>query len=269
MFPIRQNTLPSDAAGLQKALEESLREVVTAPAPMIKIEDRAYPELAEIRILLHEASFSHQLPPTPSRSSGITEAALQVDHFELLGQPVFVQEAAIDLTCTARDLCVGQVRDRNGDLVLLLQSAAEGHLEVKVDLADLERLVSAAITAEAGKHGVTIEAVQISLRSVGERSLEIEVRVRARKLFLNAAVRIAGRLEIDQQMTARLSDLICEGEGPLGSIACGLLDPHLRRFDGREFPATLLPLGDLQLRDVRIAVGRKVELTADFGGGAV
>ena len=48
-------------------------------------------------------------------------------------------------------------------------------------------------------------------------------------------------------------------------LACGILEPHLQRLEGATFPLMSLPLGEIKLRDVRIAVADTVEVTADFG----
>ena len=49
-------------------------------------------------------------------------------------------------------------------------------------------------------------------------------------------------------------------------VACGILQPYLQKADGREFPLMSLPLGEIQLRDVRVAVSDKLSVTAEFGG---
>jgi hypothetical protein len=93
----------------------------------------------------------------------------------------------------------------------------------------------------------------------------VEVRLRARKLFLSASIRITGQLDLDGELNAKISGLKCEGDGAIAAVACGVLDPHLRKLDGREFPLMSLPLGEIRLRDVRLAVGDKLSVTAEFG----
>jgi hypothetical protein len=51
-------------------------------------------------------------------------------------------------------------------------------------------------------------------------------------------------------------------------VACGVLKPHLEKLEGRDFPLMSLPLGEVHLRDVRIAVGDKLVVTAEFGSAA-
>ncbi len=267
MFPLPNKSFPPDPESLRAALEESLRRVVSPVGPMVAVEDNSYPDLAAIRVSLDGANAGGR-PPRPAPSVGPIEPGLQVERFEISGHPILVQKAKLELSCTARDVTLGQGRDKEGNVLLLLQDAAEGNVEVAVPLADLEELVFAGAKAEAAKQGVTVESVRIELQARSDRALEGVVHVRAKKLFLAASVQISGRVEIDEQLTARLSGLRCEGEGTLGTLASGFIAPLLQRFDGREFSLLALPLGEVKLRDVRIAAGRELRVTAQFGRAA-
>lgn len=264
MFPLLTRTLPSDTNGLREALEQSLRRVLTPSGPMVTVEEKQYPELATLRLSLDRAEAGDR-PPRPKAPVGRVEPALQVEHFEISGRPIFLQGATVNLACTAKEVRIGQGRDEDGNLLLLLQDAAEGNVEVSLAVADLEALVLAGAKAEAAKQGVTVEAVQLQLQSRTERALDIVAQVRAKKLFLTAAVRISGSAEIDEQMNARLSQLRCDGEGTLGTLACGVLGPQLQRFDGREFSLMALPFGEVKLRDIRITAGQELQVSAHFG----
>lgn len=263
MFRISQRTLPPDAASLRAALEEGLRRVVTPAGEMVSIEDSSYPKLAALEISLDHAAVTDR-PPLLTPVDPI-EPALQVERLEISGAPLRVQGAAINLRCRARQVTIGQSRDRNDDLLLLLQRVGEGAVEISASVADLEELVRTGAKIAASQQGVTIEDVRIELSSRGSRDLNVVVHVRAKKLFLSATVRISGSAEIDEQLTARLSGLVCTGEGALGSLACGFLSPHLQRFDRREFPLMALPLGEVKLHDVRVAGGEELRVTARFG----
>lgn len=257
--------MPASAAALRDALEECLRRVLQPPGQMVTVEEKNYPDLASIQISLDNATAGERPPPRPSSPVGAVEPGLQVGNFVISGQPVLVQRAKVNLSCTARDVRIGQGRDKDGNVLLLLQDAAEGSVELDVAIADLEALVLAGAKAEAAKQGVTVENVRIELRSRSERALDAVVHVRAKKLFLTAAVRIDGSVEIDEQLNARLSGLECSGDGTLGTLACGFISPQLAGFNGREFSLMALPLGEVKLRDVRIAAGHELRVTAQFG----
>jgi hypothetical protein len=119
--------------------------------------------------------------------------------------------------------------------------------------------------SEAAKHGVTIDRVQLVLHSNSPRSLAAEVRLRAKKLFISTSLRITGQLDLDEALTAKISGLQCTGDGAIASVACGILTPHLEKLEGREFPLMSLPLAEVRLRDVRIAAGEKLVISAEFG----
>lgn len=235
---------------------------------MVTVEEAGYPNLAAIRVSLDGASAGERPPPPPLPPLGPIEAGLRVENFEISGRPILVQGAKIDLHCQAREVQLGQGRDRDGRLLLVLQDATDGNVEVVVALTDLEALLLAGAKAEAAKQGVMVESVQIDLQSRSERALDVVVHVRAKKLFLSAALRIGGSVAIDEQLNARLSGLACEGEGTLGTLACGFVAPHLQRFNGREISLLALPLGEVKLRDVKIAAGRELRVSAQFGRAA-
>ncbi len=269
MFPLQTESLPANPHALREALEQSLSRVLRpATGEMVKVEDRDYPELNAIHVTLDNAIAGDRPPPRVAPPSGTIEPALRVEHFQISGKPVRVQGAAIDLTCRAREVEIGQGRDAEGKIVLLLRNAVDGHVEVSIPMADLEQLVRKAATEAAKKQGVILEDVQVRLSSRTDRALDVEVQVRARKLFLTAAVQMKGSLEIDEQLNAHLAGLDCAGEGTLGTMACGFLGPHLQRLEGRDFSLLALPLGEVKLRDVRIKVGTELRVTADFGQAA-
>ncbi len=232
---------------------------------MVSIEGQSYPRLASIRVSLDHATAGDRRPRPPAPAGSVIPA-LQVENFEISGAPIHLQGgAAINLSCRAREVEITQGRDRDGNILLLLKNAAEGSIEIATPMADLEALLRAEGKAAAAQQGVAVEDVRIKMHTRSERSLDVAVQVRAKKLFLSATVRINGRLEIDEQLNARLSGLQCAGDGKLGSLACGFLSPHLQRFNNRAFPLAALPLGGIKLRDVRIAAGADLRVTAQFG----
>lgn len=264
MFPLAVSSLPANAESLRHAIEESLSRLLQPAGPMVTVEDRNFPDLAALRVSLDQAKVGDR-PPMPGAPVGEVEPAFHVEHFEISGAPIQFQGTPFSLLCQARNVALGQGRDREGNLLLLLQTAEEGSIEIATAIADLENLVRARAKAAAAEQGVTVEDVRIDLRSRGDHALDAVVQVRAKKLFLSATVRISGSVEIDEQLQARLSALQCTGEGTLGSLACNFLTPHLQRFDGRMFSFLTLPLGEIGLRDVRVLAGSDLRVSAQFG----
>ena len=46
------------------------------------------------------------------------------------------------------------------------------------------------------------------------------------------------------------------------------IEPVFRQLEQESFSISALPLGDIQVRDVRVTVADAVEITADFGTAA-
>jgi hypothetical protein len=267
MFPLRTKTLPSGAQALADALEKSLREVVETPADFVRVSDRAYPELDEIRVSLDGATLKMP-PPNPPKPVGKTSPALRADRIAFSGKEMSIQGARLDLAFDASDVELHENREANGDIVLLLHRAGDGKIDINISKRDLERVLITLARDEARKRGVTIENVDLVLESRGPRALSATVDLRARKSFFSATIKIAGNLEIDEQLSAKLSNLSCKGEGAIGSLACGVLAPILERANNRSFSLMALPIGEVQLRDVQISAGDQISVQARFGSRA-
>lgn len=265
MFQLPNKTFPSDAEGLRLALEQSLRRVLTAPGPTVTVEDKSYPRLAALRISLDGATTGDEPPPRPTPPFEITGQDLGVANFEVSGRPFFIGPARVELACVARDIRLAQARDGDGNALLILQDAAAGKIEIAIAKADLEALALTAAKAAASRQGVQVEDIRIELRARSERVLDIVAQIQAKKLFLGATLRISGRAEIDERLTARVSELECTGDGTLGTLACGLISPHLQRLSGREFSLMALPIGEARLNQVRLATVDGLRVTAEFG----
>ncbi len=264
MFPLKTSTFPATAPELARCLNESLRVLFDLPNDPVTVRDVSYPHLANLTISLDGAQLRGQPPPVPTPGDKTTPA-LQVDQFNARGSAMSVGPAVINFYLEAKQLDLHRGNDGDGNIVLVLHKAAEGRIEVSASPSDIEALIEEVASTEAGKHGVAIDNVQLSLHSNSPRSLAAEVRLRAKKLFLSTSLRITGQLDLDDELNAKLSGLDCTGEGAIAGIACGILKPHLQKIDGREFPLMSLPLGAVRLRDVRIATGDKLSITAEFG----
>jgi hypothetical protein len=267
MFPLKTATLPSTASALQSLLNESLRQLFIVTRDPVAIRETSYPRLQEINVSLDGAQLSGKPPSIPSLSSDPVPA-LDVDSLKINASALSIGPAAIDFSLSAAAVGLHQAKDSEGNVLLLLHDAAKGRVEISAAPADLEALIAEVAKTEAAKHGVTIDSVELTLRSKSSRSLAAEVRLRAKKLFLTASIKITGQLELDEVLNARISGLACTGDGAIASIACGVLKPHLQKIDGREFPLMSLPLGEVHLRDVQLAVGDKLSVTADFGSAS-
>jgi hypothetical protein len=268
MFPLNTPNFPSNAADLTQRLNESLRDLFQLPSEPVTVGEVSYPHLASLAVALDSAQLRGQPPPVPS-SAGASDPALTIDSFTAKGSQISVGPAAVDFALEAKDVHLNRSTDSRGNIVLMLHAAADGRIEVSASPVDFEALIAEVAKAEAAKHGVAIDSVQLSLRSNSPRSLAAEVRLRAKKLFLSTSLRITAQVDLDEELNAKISGLACTGEGAMGGIACGILKPHLEKMDGRQFSLMSLPLGEVRLRDVRIASGNKLSITAEFGAPGI
>ena len=264
MFPLYTKTFPRTAADLTAQLNESLKRLFSGAPNPVAVRDQSYPEVAEIRITLDGAELRLD-PPKPPAVKGASAPALRVGQLHITASDLAIGPAIADLHLVARAVALHQAKDSKDEVVLLLQSAADGRVEISTTRAELESAIAAVAKSEAGKQGVTIENVQLMVQERSARSVTAEVQLKGRKLFFSTLIRISANLDLDDDLNATLSGLTCKGEGAIGTIACSVLAPHLEKLDGRTFPLMALPLGEVRLRDVRLSAGDKLTVTAEFG----
>lgn len=267
MFSLYATTFPPSASDLERLLNEGLQRIFVAQSPPVTVRDHSYPHLEAINVSLDGARLSAD-SPQPSPVSGETSPALEIDQFTLSASPLSLGPVALDLSLAAREVQLRQGKDSNDQIVLSLDSATDGNIEISVTRVDLEALVLKLAQDQAKKHGITIDGVQLKLRQENTHSAAAEVNLRARKLFLSASIRVTARLDLDDELNLKLSGLNCAGDGGIATLACGVLTPYLRKVDGREFSLMSLPLGEIRLRDVQLAMGDKLCVTAEFGSAS-
>ena len=103
------------------------------------------------------------------------------------------------------------------------------------------------------------------MRARGRRSLAADIQVRAKKFFARAKIDIYAQLDITNDFVVKVSQLKCNGDGKVGGFACRTLQPAFQRVLEKSFPLKSIPLGEVQLRDVHVAVADTIDLTVDFG----
>jgi hypothetical protein len=267
MFSLHTTTFPSSASDLERLLNESLERGFVAPSRPVTVRADSYPHLEAITVSLDGARLRADSPQPPV-ISGETSPALDIDRFTVTASPLSLGPVSVDLSLDARDVQLRQGTDSNDQIALSLDRATDGNIEISVTRIDLEALVAKLAQDQAKKHGITIDNVQLKLRQENAHSVAAEINLRARKLFLSASIRVTARLDLDDELNLKLSGLNCTGDGGIATVACGILTPYLRKVDGREFPLMALPLGKVRLRDVRLTVGEKVVVAAEFGSAS-
>jgi hypothetical protein len=264
VIPLHRTQFPNTKAELAEAMDEGLRQYVHKTERIVTINSRVFPYLDEIAINFDGAEIDSKLPVF-SKPVGETKLACEAARVNVSGRNMAIQKAPLNLQLTATDVIFHHGRDDKGEALLVVKDVRTGHLTVSAAQLDLEGAISELAQREGAKHGISIEETRVSLRARGPRSLAADVRLRARKFLFRANIDISGQIDIDEGFHACISNLKCRGDGTVGSVACGVLQPQLQQLEGQRFPLMSFPLGDVQLRDVRLAVADTIEITADFG----
>jgi hypothetical protein len=264
MLPLHTKDFPQSSSDFERALDGSLRRYIHKSGPVVTVASRVFPYLDEIAINLDDAKIDSVLP-TAMAPTGETKQACEAAVVTVSARNVVIQGIPVGLRMQVRDVVFHKGQDENGDALLLVHDAREGHIVVSAAQIDIENVIAKTARAEAARNGVNIETVRLALRARGARSLNVNVQLQAKKFLFRANIDIAGQLDVNDDFVAKASQLKCKGEGAIGALACGVLEPHLKRLEGASFPLMSLPLGEIKLRDIRIAVADTVEVTADFG----
>jgi len=264
MLPLLTKTFPADAAELERLLNASIRKVLITECDPVRVIDRNYPALQDIGINLNGAAIRPN-PPGMRVAENAKSPALSAESFSLQGEGISIGQGSINLALQASDVAFNRGEDAEGEIVLWLERAWRGTVEVSAGKSDLEAAIAELAARAADRQGIKIEAVSLSFHQLGVREVEAEINVRAGKLFIAATITLFAELAVDDVMNATVSGLKCSGEGPMGSLACGFLTPHLEKLEGRTFPLMALSLGEIRLRDVRIEVADGLKVRADFG----
>jgi hypothetical protein len=264
MLPLRCKNLPSSRQELAEALDRALRQFVQKDGPIVEVHSRVFPYVDEIALNLDRARFD-SLQPTRLTAVDQGKPAFEAAAVRVSGRNVALRGIPLNIQMEAFDVVFYNGTDANGDALLLIHQLGEARLTFSAQQLELENAIAQIAAAEASRHGIALEQVRLAMRARGPRSLALDLHVQARKFLVRARIDIAGQVDIDENFTLEISSLRCKGEGMIGSLACNALAPTIERLNDQSFPVASLPLGEIKIRDVRLAVADTVEITADFG----
>jgi hypothetical protein len=142
-----------------------------------------------------------------------------------------------------------------------------GKLDISARRSDLERALLEAGQAAARSKGAEVKSVELVLQDQSARSLAVRATITAKAMMFTTTVVVSGIMEIDEQLTARLRDLQCEGEGMVGKMAAGALRPQFEKVQDRAIPLGRAIAG-LALSDVSVSGGEELRIRASFRSAA-
>jgi len=264
MIPLFRKLFPSHKADLIEALDEALHRFVEKPGPIVDLRSRVFPYVDLIAINLDGAIIDLSPPPL-AQAEGETGRAFETNIVNLSGRRISVAGVPLDLRMEMRDSIFDWGYDANSEAVLILRRARDGHLVISAVQLELERAIIRIAGAKARLYGIDLEQVRLFMRARGRRSIAADIQIVAKKFFARAKIDIYAQLDINNEFAVKISQIKCKGDGKLGSFACATLQPLFQRLLEKSFSLKSIPLGEIQLRDIHVAVADSVELTMDFG----
>ena len=270
MFPLAGQDFPTNIKELAIGIRDALAEVLTLPTKESAVAATGgYPQVKQLKINLDGASVSATEPPPKPKPTGKREPGIEVDQLEVSGHPILYEKSKLDLDLSARGVKLDFARDKNKKPLLVLADAREGRVEAKMSKADIEAAIKSIAGKVAKQQGIVLQDLDLKLTSESDRSVAVEVRVKAKKMIMSGVISVKGRLDLDDELNATVSGLSASGEGVIGSMASGIVQNKLKPYDGKKFPLMAFSLGDTTLRDLSIsAKGANLQVTAAFGSKA-
>ena len=264
MISLGRKDFPSPRGELAEALDNALHRFVEKPGQIVNLRSRVFPLVDEMRINLDGAMVDSSPPPL-AKAEGETSLAFEASLVTINGRKISAGGVPLDLRTEIHDVVFNKGFDANGDAVLILRRAHEGQLVLSASQLQIEEAFVRIVVAKARLYGVDLEQVRLAMRARGRRSLAADIQVWAKKFFARAKIDIYAQLDITNEFVVKVSQLKCKGDGKLGSFACTTLQPAFERLLEKSFSLQSIPLGEVQLRDVHVAVADTVDITVDFG----
>jgi hypothetical protein len=265
MIPLGRKDFPSPRDDLARALDQALHRFVQKSGRIVDLRSRVFPLVDEIRINLDSAKVDFPPPPLV-KPEGETQRAFETPVVNVTGRNISVRGVPFDLRMEIHDVIFDKGVDANSEALLILHQARDGQFVLSTAQLALEEAIVRIAGERARLYGIELEQVRLAMRARGRRSLAADIYVSAKKFFTRAKIDIYAQLDITNEFVVKTSQLKCKGDGKLGSFACAALQPLFQRVLEKSFPLKSLPLlGDLQLRDIHVAVADTVNLTIDFG----
>lgn len=269
MIPIFCNTAPHDNDSLVEAVTNGLATVFRLESRHAVCLTGTFPSFDAISIDLSGAEVDLASPPGNGLGTGRRQPAFTAKQFSIVGRPIKRIGATVDMELHGSDMRFDFDRNCEDQSVLVLVEAS-GTLRLDLTHDSLQTLLLEGLREVAAKQSIEVERTDVTLVQLDARSLEIQLRISATKragfLPVRGVLVVSGRLEVDDALVAKVSELSCHGEGIVGSLITPLVRPKLDDCNGKTFSLASLPLGDLALHDLELDTSsNRVNMEAIFG----
>jgi hypothetical protein len=265
MIPLGGNEFPTNPAELAEALRAGLADFIRMPDGPAAVS--ANTDRLRIDLSGGVVDVGGQSPDLTG--AGQTQPGPAFRSMELLAHPLVADGANLEFDLTAANVRFDLDRNRGGRPVMALAAATDGRVTIRTSRTDLIVLITAKARETARPKGVDVEQIELNLTQLGPRSLRLEAKaaVQTKALFkmVRGAVVFSGRVDIDDRLVARLSELKVAGEGMMIALAVNLVRGRVTALEGKEVPLGTIVLGGVHLHDVQLQVGDELSVTAAFG----
>lgn len=266
-FPLNQDVLPGSLDELVEALATEYRARVALAddsTPIVAFA-RNYPHIDTLAIDLTDGQIKSEYRPTAFKAVGrLQRDVLHVDRLSYQAIPLRYVDGSTNLRITATDVKLGLLRGRGEQSALVMTEAKNGQVLFEVPQDDLRAMFLTSAKTNGSRAGFNVRDVQMNLISHDSRSLTCELKVRGFLLLLPAAFKITGRIDLDDQFNAHLSNVGCTAEDVGGLLIAGFIDGALKKYDGRVMPVASFPGAKIKIRDVKISVDESLRIHAQF-----
>ncbi len=137
---------------LERLLNASIRTLLVTESDPVRVVDGTYPALQDIEINLSGAAVRPDVPK-PRVANGETAPALTAERLSLTGEGISIGPVSVSLALRARDVYLNRGSDTEGKIVLGLERATDGSVEISTGTSDLESAVTKLAQRAADKQG--------------------------------------------------------------------------------------------------------------------
>lgn len=268
VFPFAAKALPDNADDFAAAMSRGYRSAIKLPddSSVVIAEGGAYPKVESLKIDVCNAVIDPERKARKPSDRKPTTPALDAAHFEMLGHRMSVERATVNMDLVATDARLLLAQDDKGKPLLVLGGARNGRISMEVTLDDVERLLLVAARKGGRSYGLAVDRARLEM-TVDEtgRVVHVDVKLSTRLGPVPAGLRLRARLDIDDKLNGKVSDLAVTGDDVLGPLMSGLIRPFLAKHNGETRPLMNFPATDMRLRGIEIAADRSIRVKADFG----
>ena len=260
MFLPGGSDFPNDNATLRDALTASFAPLGLA-APGIVL-DGEFPSFTAMRLDLTGALFErgHQI----ASASSEVEEGFFARVLEVKAAPAKFEGLPFHVSLRADDCVFGFGLTVTDERVGTLRRCSGGTLEIAAGLAEIEAFLLALANEAASGFGASVDSIRIVAEAETPRRVSINATAVAKAFMTKATLTLRGRLEIDGDCRARLSEISCTGDGMMANLAAGQLRPRLAELERLSLPlGNVLPDG-FAISDITLCAGAELKVRAAF-----